>query len=557
MFNLAGGGGNVQGYNADFTWVAFFCCLIAASGGALFGYDNGVMGGVTSMDGFLDKFFPSIKKREAETPTVHNLYCQYNSQTLQLMTSSLFIAGALCELSGTTAWLSRNHGRKRVMMYSGALFMVAAIILACAEHISVIVIGRVFQGVAISFASVSVPIYNSEMAPPHLRGRFNQLYQIILTLFILVAQVINLIINLTNAVRWGWRLSLGFAFVPSSVLFLGGIFLPDSPNSLLERGFPEQARKNLEYVRGRKDVDKEFNDLVEAAHIASQCKNPWGTIFSKKYWPQLVLSAFSTTFQQWTGINTLIFYAPQLFLALGTTKNISLIAAIILGACNHLSTYVAWWTADIFGRKTLFLQAGFQMAGALIVVAVSLKCLGQQGVWMAWYILAIICVYDMAYAWSWGPLGWLYPTEIQTLETRSCGLAVASFCNLLFSAVIAQTFLTMLCSLQWGTFLFFACCVIVETILVALLFVEPKAVPIEDCPFLFKKHWFWKRYASRGLGYQEKAVLMKKIESAKARGEAPPDEPGMQQILAELKNASTVSEISTSEHLVGLPDKQL
>lgn len=81
----------------------------------------------------------------------------------------------------------------------------------------------------------------SEMAPPHLRGRFNQLYQIILTLFILVAQVLNLIINLTNAVRWGWRLSLGFAFVPSSVLFLGGIFLPDSPNSLLERGFPEQV----------------------------------------------------------------------------------------------------------------------------------------------------------------------------------------------------------------------------------------------------------------------------------------------------------------------------
>ena len=79
------------------------------------------------------------------------------------------------------------------------------------------------------------------MAPPHLRGRFNQLYQIILTLFILVAQVLNLIINLTGAVRWGWRLSLGFAFVPSSILFLGGVFLPDSPNSLLERGHVDQV----------------------------------------------------------------------------------------------------------------------------------------------------------------------------------------------------------------------------------------------------------------------------------------------------------------------------
>lgn len=84
-------------------------------------------------------------------------------------------------------------------------------------------------------------VYCSEMAPPHLRGRFNQLYQIVLTFFILVAQVINLIINLTNAVSWGWRLSLGFAFVPSLILFLGGVFLPDSPNSLLERGHLEQV----------------------------------------------------------------------------------------------------------------------------------------------------------------------------------------------------------------------------------------------------------------------------------------------------------------------------
>ena len=84
-------------------------------------------------------------------------------------------------------------------------------------------------------------VRHSEMAPPHLRGRSNQLYQLVLTFFILVAQVINLIINVTKAVRWGWRFSLGFAFVPSFLLFLGGVFLPDSPNSLLERGKHEQV----------------------------------------------------------------------------------------------------------------------------------------------------------------------------------------------------------------------------------------------------------------------------------------------------------------------------
>ena len=86
------------------------------------------------------------------------------------------------------------------------------------------------------------------MAPPHLRGRYNQLYQLVLTFFILVAQVINLIINVTKAVRWGWRFSLGFAFVPSFFLFLGGVFLPDSPNSLLERGKHEQVTHVLTSV---------------------------------------------------------------------------------------------------------------------------------------------------------------------------------------------------------------------------------------------------------------------------------------------------------------------
>ena len=101
----------------------------------------------------------------------------------------------------------------------------------------------------------------SEMAPPHLRGRFNQLYQLVLTFFILVAQVINLIINVTDAVRWGWRLSLGFAFVPSFVLCMGGIFLPDSPNSLLERGKTEQV-SIPSFLQVNKRLQVEFLSLV-------------------------------------------------------------------------------------------------------------------------------------------------------------------------------------------------------------------------------------------------------------------------------------------------------
>ncbi|KAK9802742.1 hypothetical protein WJX73_006127 [Symbiochloris irregularis] len=520
MAGAVAAGGNEYGFEARWTWTVFFCCLSASAGGALFGYDNGVMGGVQAMDGFLRKFLPSVIDNP-DYGNHSNLYCTYNNQILQLMTSSLFLAGTVCEVTGTTAFLSRYHGRKRVMMYSGLAFMIAAILLATSFNIAQIFVGRVLQGIAISFASVSVPIYNSEMAPPAYRGRLNQLFQLVLTFFIWVAQLINLIIFAVKATRWGWRFSLGFAFVPSFILFLGGVFLPDSPNSLLERGYPEQARKNLEYVRGTPNVDKEFAALSEAADLAKQVKHPWVNIFSRKYRPQLILSASATLFQQWTGINILIFYAPQIFNSFNATQIISLVAALILGSCNHLSTYVSFWTADKFGRRALFLQAGVQMAIALIIIAVSLKTISNpsKSIWEAWYVLGFTCLFDMAYAWSYGPLAWLYPTEIQPLDTRSAGLAVASCMNLLFSFVIGQSFLTMLCSLKEWTFMFFAGCVIVMTIFVYFFYVETKNVPIEECPFLFWDHWFWKRYARSGVGFQEKLVVHKKMQQAEETGE--------------------------------------
>ncbi|KAK9793222.1 hypothetical protein WJX73_005399 [Symbiochloris irregularis] len=404
-------------------------------------YDNGVMGGVVAMDGFLQKFFPHIivqqaaYKEQTGADLTRSLYCAFNDQILQLVTSVLFLAGTVCEISGTTAYLSRYHGRKRVMMYSGILFMIAAILLCAAEQISMIIIGRVFQGIAISFASVSVPIYNSEMAPPRFRGRLNQLYQIVLTGFILVAYVINLIINVAHATRWGWRFSLGFAFVPSFLLFLGGVFLPDSPNSLLERGYVDQARKNLEFVRGTRDVDKEFQHLVEAADLAKQVRHPWKNMFSRKYRPQLVL-------------NIIIFYGPEIFTAFGANTTLSLVCGLIIGACNHLSTYVSFWVADYFGRRFLFLQAGVQM---------------------------------------------------------------------------------------WGTFLFFAICVFVMTTFVYFFFVETKNVPLEECPWIFYEHWYWKRFAQSGIGFGEKLAVHRKMMRAEEMGTELNLPKGMEAVLAEVQ----------------------
>ncbi|KAK9914909.1 hypothetical protein WJX75_002176 [Coccomyxa subellipsoidea] len=509
---MAGGavaGDSEKAYTANFTWYMFFSCTVAASGGALFGWDNGVTGGVVSMKGFLEKFFPDILTRE--TTQVGDLYCTYDDQRIQWFTSSLFLAGAATEISGTTARLNRKYGRKFVMFASGVMFEIGAILLAAAENYVMLILGRIFLGIAISFASVSVPMYNSEMAPPQLRGRLSQLFQVILTFAIFAAQVIN--IGTEKLYPWGWRLSLGLAAVPATTLLLGGIFLDDTPNSLLERGHPEKARRVLEKIRGTTEVDEEWADLLEKAELAKLVTNPWTLLlFHKKYRPQLVCAACSTLFQQWTGINTIIFYAPQLFLSLGGSRTDSLIATVVVGLCNHFSTYVSFWSADKFGRRFLFLQAGVQMLIALLVIAISLALMNPAPTWLGWYIMAFILLFDSAYAWSWGPLGWVYPFEIQPLETRPAGGAVASLMNLLFSFVIGQTYLSMLCTMKWGVFLLFAFCVLAMTVSVALFFPETKGVPIEDCPFVFKKHWYWKKFANikDPQSLQERLVEQKK-----------------------------------------------
>lgn len=405
------------------------------------------------------------------------------------------------------------------MLIAGLLFDLGVILLAAAYHLAMLIIGRVLLGIAVAFASVAVTLYNSEMAPAQIRGRLNQIFQIVLTLGVFVAQAIN--IGTAHIYPNGWRISLALAGMPAVVLTFGGIFLPDTPNSLIERGKKEQGRKVLQDIRGTLDVEEEFNDICVACEVANKVQNPWKTILSRKYRPQLVLAAASTFFQQWTGINTIIFYAPQLFVSLGQGEGAALAATIVTGIVNHLATYVSFSVADKYGRRPLFIEGGIQMTVCLVIISIVLAHtgVGQAGVpdqpWVAWFTLVFICIYIAAYAWSWGPLGWLYPSEIQPLETRSAGQGIATLVNLLFSFVIGQTYLSMLCSFKWGIFLFFGIFTVAGTLFVYFLFPETKGIPIEEVPNIFKRHWYWRRFVVDLPGGESSKALGAETELAR------------------------------------------
>lgn len=214
--------------------------------------------------------------------------------------------------------------------------------------------------ISYTFGLQSVPIYVSEMAPYKYRGALNMMFQLAITIGILVANLLNYFFAQIKG-GWGWRLSLGGAVVPALIIIVGSFCLPDTPNSLIERGHLDEAKDQLVKIRGIPEVGEEFDDLVAASKSSKQVENPWMAIFERKYRPQLTMAIAIPFFQQLTGMNVITFYAPVLFKTLGFGTNASLISAVITGTVNTLATLVSIFTVDKWGRRSLFLEGGIQM----------------------------------------------------------------------------------------------------------------------------------------------------------------------------------------------------
>ena len=208
------------------------------------------------------------------------------------------------------------------------------------------------------FVLKAVPLYLSEVAPTHLRGGLNMMFQVATTFGIFIANMINFG---TQKLNWGWRLSLGLAAVPALLMTVGGILLPETPNSLIEQGKKEKGREILEKLRGTQNVDAEFEDMVEASELSNLIKNPFRNILEKRNRPELVMAICMPMFQILTGINSILFYAPVLFQSMGFGGNASLYASALTGAVLASSTFISIATVDKLGRRALLISGGIQM----------------------------------------------------------------------------------------------------------------------------------------------------------------------------------------------------
>ncbi|KAH7572259.1 hypothetical protein JRO89_XS04G0229100 [Xanthoceras sorbifolium] len=392
-------------YEYRITGYFIVACIVAALGGSLFGYDLGVSGGVTSMDDFLKEFFPKVYRRKQEH--LHETdYCKYDNQILTLFTSSLYFAGLISTFAAS--YVTRNYGRRASILVGSVSFFLGAVFNAAAVNIWMLIIGRILLGIGIGFGNQAVPLYLSEISPAKIRGAVNQLFQLTTCLGILIANLIN---SGTEKIHpWGWRLSLGLATVPALLMFVGGIFLPETPNSLVEQGRLEEGRKVLEKIRGTVRVEAEFEDLIEASQAAQAIKHPFKNLLERKNRPQLVLGALGIpAFQQLTGMNSILFYAPVIFQSLGFGSGAALYSSVITGGALVLAALLSMAFVDKFGRRFFFLEAGAEMIIYMIAVSVTLALKFGQGKTLSKeigiFLVVVICLFVFAYGRSWGPLG--------------------------------------------------------------------------------------------------------------------------------------------------------
>ncbi|KAG8381553.1 hypothetical protein BUALT_Bualt06G0133600 [Buddleja alternifolia] len=493
-----GGSEDVQ-YNGKITWLVLLSCVIAASGGLLFGYDTGVTGGVTSMEPFLKKFFPGVYSKMENDPNTSN-YCKFDSQLLTAFSSSLYMSGLVASFSASR--VTRDYGRKPSIIIGGVAFLAGAAIGGVAYNIYMLICGRLLLGVGVGFANQSVPLYLSEMAPPKYRGAFNSSFQICISSGTLVAYMVNYGTEMIKN-DWGWRISLSTAAIPASILIVGALLLPETPNSLIQQGRDQHKAKTiLQRIRGIENVQAEFDDLITASEASRTIKSPFKNILKRRYRPQLVMSIAIPFFQQVTGITVISFYAPILFRTIGFGESASLLSAVILSISGTGMTILASFIVDKLGRRVIFHIGGILMFVTQMVIgvimAVKLKDQGALSQGCSILLVILIYIYAAAFSFSWGPLGWLITSEIFPLEIRSAEQSITVGVSFFFSFLIGQVFLVMLCHLKSATFLFFGVWVAIMTGFVYFLLPETKNIPIENMEKIWREHWFWNRFVCDG-----------------------------------------------------------
>ncbi|WP_339105518.1 sugar porter family MFS transporter [Haloterrigena salinisoli] len=447
--------GAVDGRNS-FVYVV---AALAALNGLLFGFDTGVISGAML---YIRETF--------ELATIFGY--SINPSLIEGVIVSGAMVGAIVG-AAFGGRLADRLGRRRLILVGAVIFFIGSLIMAIAPNVEVLILGRIVDGIGVGFASVVGPLYISEISPPKIRGSLVSLNQLTITSGILIAYLVNYAFS--EGGQWRWMLGLGM--VPAAILFAGMLFMPESPRWLYERGREDDARDVLSRTRTESQVAGELREIKETIQTES------GTLRDLlQAWvrPMLVVGIGLAVFQQVTGINTVMYYAPTILESTGFADNVSILATVGIGAVNVAMTVVAVLLMDRLGRRPLLLSGLGGMTVMLAVLGAVFYLPGLSGM-LGWFATGSLMLYVAFFAIGLGPVFWLMISEIYPMEIRGTAMGVVTVLNWAANLIVSLTFLRLVDVFgQSGTFWLYGVLTLFALVFCYQLVPETKGRSLEE-----------------------------------------------------------------------------
>ena len=427
-----------------------FATVVSALGSFLFGFDTAVISGTTK---FITEYFSL-------------------TDTTLGMTVSIALWGTVIG-SIVIGKPGDVFGRRVMLSACGVLYFISAIGCAVAESWYVLLFSRFLGGLAIGAASVMAPMYIAEIAPGRLRGRLVAVAQFNIVIGILVAFFSNYLLVDIGANNWRWM--FGVMAFPAALFFLLLFFVPESPRWLVKQKLVDKARSVLQKV-GAENLESDLTDIVNS--LKEEFGQGVTKLFQKKYNFPIMCAVLLAVFNQLSGINVIMYYAPLIFEKAGASTNAAMLQAVAVGVTNLVFTIVAMFFIDKFGRKTLLLIGAVGMFVSLAGAAFHYYFENLfSGVGIVIFIVGFIGFF----AFSQGAVIWVFLAEIFPNKVRAKGQALGSFAHWIMNALIGLVFPVVLSALGGGTvFMFFAVMMIPFFFFVWKMMPETKGKSLEE-----------------------------------------------------------------------------
>ena len=430
--------------------------VVAALGGLLFGFDTAVISGTIN---FIQPYFGLSEAGLGWAV----------SSLLFGSIGGVFIAGKAGD----------HFGRKRVLMMAALLFLLSAIGSASAHVLFFFLISRILGGIAVGIASILSPMYIAELAPAKYRGTLVSMNQLAIVIGILVAFFSNYLLVGTGVNNWRWMLLVMAA--PAILLFFSLFLVPESPRWLVARNRNDEALQVLIKTSGKESAQAELIEIEDT--LKNQEESTFSELLSPRIRPLLFIGIILAVFQQITGINTIMYYAPKIFANVGQSNDTALLQTLMIGGTNLIFTLIAMALIDRFGRKLLIIFGTTGMMLMLTGLSVLYFTNQTSGV----LVLIFILGYCAFFSASLGPTVWVMVAELFPNRLRSKGMSVAVVALWIACTLVTIAFPIMLQKLSGGlTFLIFALICLANLLYVLKYVPETKGKTLEQLEKLFE-----------------------------------------------------------------------